>query len=423
MLLLLAGLATLGATSARALPDLSNPRPAGPLTLYPDHENRSLFYFEPGDLELARDRRGKPDLHFLQMRYVGTAVYGNEGETGSHSTLTLRIRMDGPTPAELAPARVGLARALGRRVELRPLPVADFEAVLVYAPVRRTTSESVEVGSVSGGHFEADGGREARSSRDAFWRERVYTLSLDPQTSQLFWKALQAGELVLSVGYAFFTRGVYTDEAPLDRGTALDLDTLREQIAGALDAADGDRDAQERLLSSLRGRLESMLEAAAVESDEALETHTRVARAGATAIRVDARRWPELFERVDFNQEAPPGYAALKVYCYDFRDGLRPDLFFKKVEILAEGVGGRDVPLETKFLSSQPDLYARTIRFPVAVHVDRPYRYRITRASRDGRVEVGDWRERTSWSRILDVTHRARQDGDDDSPSAEGEPG
>ena len=94
----------------------------------------------------------------------------------------------------------------------------------------------------------------------------------------------------------------------------------------------------------------------------------------------------------------------MKVYCYDFANALRPDLFYKKVEIEAQGVGGRAIPLDAKFLFSQPDLYARTIRFPVAVHVDRPFRYRVISAMRDGRTDEGPWLERSSWGGILDIT-------------------
>ena len=46
------------------------------------------------------------------------------------------------------------------------------------------------------------------------------------------------------------------------------------------------------------------------------------------------------------------------------KDDLRPDLFFKKVEVEAVAVNGRPTPAEVKFLPGQRDLYARTLRFP-----------------------------------------------------------
>ena len=37
-----------------------------------------------------------------------------------------------------------------------------------------------------------------------------------------------------------------------------------------------------------------------------------------------------------------------------------------------------------RFGRDQPDLYARSVRFGVAVRLDRPYRYRVTEIADDG---------------------------------------
>ena len=68
--------------------------------------------------------------------------------------------------------------------------------------------------------------------------------------------------------------------------------------------------------------------------------------------------------------------------------------------------GGRTVSLSAKFLRTQPDLYAHSVRFELPVLLDRPYRYRVTTALPDGTLDVGPWTERQSWSQILDVTSR-----------------
>ena len=154
------------------------------------------------------------------------------------------------------------------------------------------------------------------------------------------------------------------------------------------------------------GESEDGPDAAKKKKDAGPPQRTQVARVGATAIRIDAQRWPELFRRVDFNEQAPPGYAVLRLYCYDFKDGLRPELLFKKVDVEATAVGGRTVSLSTKFLRSQPDLYARSLRFELPVLLDRPYRYRVTTAQPDGTLDEGPWTERESWTQILDVTSR-----------------
>jgi hypothetical protein len=405
----------LAAGSVAAEPDLSKGRRYGPLHIYPDHRKDGLYYFEPGELSLARDLDGTPELRFLQMRYVGSAVYGNEGEHGSHSTLTLEVEMDGPDPARLAAARRGLAKALGHGVELRPLPIARFETALIYAPVGPGREVTGGAEAIAGGHFEAggEGGRDA--GRGAFWSERTYSVAMDPATSQLFWKALQAGDLVLSVSYAIFTRGVVSDEAGWLREHRLrpEVRNLQLALAGALGPARPAEAEQRKLAEQDLGQaagawLGSILSDVVDGEDEGPELPSRIRflRAGASAIRIDARRHRHLFQRVDFNEKAPPGYAVVKVYCYDFRDGLRPDLFYKKVTIEAQAVGGRAVPVELKFLHGEPDLYARSVRFPVPVRIDQPYRYRVTTASRDGRIETGPWQVRETWGPILDVTTR-----------------
>jgi hypothetical protein len=125
-----------------------------------------------------------------------------------------------------------------------------------------------------------------------------------------------------------------------------------------------------QLLELVRAQLEGKQgEEAASRTREQTRARLSARRSrarGAIAIRVDAARWPELFQRVDFNEQAPPGYAVLRLYCYDFKDGLRPELLFKKVDVEATAVGGRTVSLSTKFLRSQPDLYARSIALRAA---------------------------------------------------------
>jgi hypothetical protein len=163
----------------------------------------------------------------------------------------------------------------------------------------------------------------------------------------------------------------------------------------------GELTGSSELVSELRKSLQA---AGARDSAAADSVRLHVVRAGAIEIALDTKRYPDLMRRVDLNDRAPPGYAALDVYCYDFNNELRPDLAEKEVEIDAEGVAGRRVKLSASFTSTQPDLYSSGIRFPVAVRLDRPYRYRVHEIKNDGSEHAGPWRESASWSRILDVT-------------------
>ncbi len=115
-------------------------------------------------------------------------------------------------------------------------------------------------------------------------------------------------------------------------------------------------------------------------------------------------RWPRIIRRIDINESAPPGYAALDVYCYDFSQGTDAARYETQVEIQAAGVGGKPVALSATFSRTQPDLYARSLRFPVAVRMDRPYRFRVLSIAQDGTSKTTPWRERLGWTELLDVT-------------------
>jgi len=128
-----------------------------------------------------------------------------------------------------------------------------------------------------------------------------------------------------------------------------------------------------------------------------------MARAAAGGTR-DIARWPHIIRRIDINATAPPGYAALDVYCYDFSQAADSNRYETQVEIQAAGVGSGPVTLRATFSRTQPDLYARSLRFPVAVRMDRPYRFRIHAIAQDGTSMTTPWRERTSWVELLDVT-------------------
>jgi hypothetical protein len=332
--LLLATLPAALAAPAAARPNLDEPRPMGSLMLYPDDRKPGLLYYGPGELAVAREVDGRPDLHFLQMRYTGTAAGGDRGRIVQRSILGFRVTLQPPSVSDLEAAR----KTMAGPVELRPLPIQRLDAVLVYAPVGRPAEEKTVLPA---GHFEAGEG----GAPGAFWTSRSYVLGLDAPTAELFGRALAQGQVVLSVSYTFYAEG---GEPP--------------------------------------------------------KSEPRVVRSGAFAISVDAARWPDFLRRADVNERVPPGYPLLDVHCYDFGEKRRPALYEKQVEVEAESPGGGTVTARARFGRDQPDLYARSVRFGVAVRLDRPYRYRVTEVEEDGTSTVMPWRSRQSWAELLDVT-------------------
>jgi len=329
--------------AAQARPNLDTARPLAGLTVYADDSRPGLFFYAPGPLHVAQDADGRPDVHFLAVRYTGTAATGDRGRTLQRGLLTFSVTRQVPDGAALATARRTLGGGGGLAVELRPLPIRRLEATLVYAAPGRIEEAPVEL---SGGHFEEAEGAPATG---ALWTRRTYSLGLDAASAELFEKALAQGRLLLSLGYSFH-------------------------------AASG----------------------------EAADTQDRLVSTGTVTVSVDVHRWPGLSRRMDLNERVPPDYPLLDVYCYDFRDALHPGLYEKQVEVEAEAVGGGPVSARVRFGRDQPDLYARGLRFQVAVRLDRPYRYRVTTVTDAGTSAAGPWLTRGSWSQLLDVTTPGR---------------
>jgi hypothetical protein len=257
------------------------------------------------------------------------------------------------------------------------------ESAIVYAPLAPqpasapagTDQNPPAARPLPAGHFEST---DAAQPREGYWTERVYTLGLGPEDAQLLAAAFERGAVALSIGYAFLGDGIGPDR-PLQEltGSSILVEQLKKLIAPSPEAKDG-----------AGGRPPA----------------AHVVRAGAVSVSAEVSRWPGIIRRVDINESAPPGYAALDVYCYDFNQGGESSLYEKEIEIEAAGVGGGVVKLTTSFTRSQPDLYARSLRFPVAVRLDRPYRFRVVQVAQDGSSTATPWRDRPSWTELLDVS-------------------
>lgn len=366
---LLLGIVIMGPTSALAQPDLSQRRQVGTLIVYADDRRSNLYYYAPNELTLAELLPGKPDLHVLQIRYTGTAAGGDQGRQVYRSLLNFRVRMPAVTVDELQVAK-GILSPRADFIELRPLPIRRVEAALVYTALNAEAERSKPT-ALPAGYFQ-ESEKEKPTTSDVYWSERIYTLSLDNDTAQVFWSAFQKGQVVLSLGYAFMADGVEHDANIV-------------KLTGSAE-----------LIEALQGQIGK-------QSSDPRQRTIAVVRTGAFAVTADAGKWPDLFKRIDLNDRVPPGYATIDIYCYDFQS-RDIQVYEKRVEIEAEGVTGDLVRVDTKFRGKQPDIYARNLRFPFAVRLDRPYRYRVVTTALDGTMTVTPWLTQENWVRILDVT-------------------
>lgn len=355
-------------------PVTSSKRNMGGMEIYQDFGNKDLFYYAPGDLKLALEPDGKPEFQLVEMRYTGSSAYGDQGKNHFMNVVQFTVIMEQATADALRAAREELG---DKNVDLRPLPVRSIEAFMVAA-----VGEGSEKGSYKkigkDGSFQAEGEKGA-SGKYGFWTERTFTLKLEDHEAQLLWDQVANGQLSLSLGYTF-----YADMLP---GAKADM-----KISGDAKLASNFETSNEDLLM-----VDTLVVMQPVKSD-------------AFAVSIDVARWPGVLKKIDLNEGIPPAYAVLEVRCFDFADGLRPDLAVKGIDVAAMGVGGQMITIPTqKFLAAEPDLYARQIRFPYAVKLTMPYRYRVVEYTTDGDKVLSAWKVADSWGSHLDITTPARQ--------------
>ncbi len=344
-----------------AQPALDRARAAGPLTVFPDAEVEGRFYYVPGRLELAT-RNGRPAMLFLLTRYTGTRLTGDQGESEIFAHLSFDVEQQPVRANDIEAAREVLSREGVSRPGLRLLPVRRTEAQVVFAPLGGGRADTV-----SGGAFENRGGTAGTLS------ERRFTLRLDRFSAEAVWKMLESERTLVSFSYAYVAEGMIGSGGEM------------------------------RVTGDLASTAEGTLDADAMSAEGT--TDLRTVRADAFEVTLDPDRDSDLIQVVDVNAERPlqPAHGVLDIRCYDFRNGLRPDLAMKMVELEGEAANGRTARKLVIFQASVPDEAVHRLRFPFAVRLNQPLRYRVREIATNGEeIDLG-WRER-SWVGVLDVT-------------------
>lgn len=183
-----------------------------------------------------------------------------------------------------------------------------------------------------------------RWQQGARWSGRQLVLPLEPMMAQALWKAVEQGQTLVSL-------------------------TVDEMMAG------------------LR-REESKWEEAQTPMTWAIQ------------IDLDMKSYPELFRQTSLGGVMTHGYTGIDVFCFDFLEGLEPELYAKVVR-LAIPTAGRDLIEEVTFTDDND--YRYRIDFKHAKKLDQPYRVQVVRVYRDGRREEGPWQLKQGES-MLDVT-------------------
>lgn len=362
----------LAGTSVLAQPVVSHKEIINGVGIYADAKKTNVYYYEPGDIVLATDNFGVPLYKFFQMRYTGSQATGDQGAQNFKSILEFTVQLkhlDGSTIESI----IKTLKARTVKAELHPLPIKRIESGLVYA-LDVAGEQKGKATTVSGGKFEQT---NDDGNADELWTERMFTLSLDNISSQLLWSTLEKGQTVMSLCYSFYTPGI-VDSLPqisLTSGTALPED-LKDELSDLVETAEKDTTKKSILI-----------------------------KASATALTVDIKQSADRIKKIDINESRiPPDYAVLDIRCYDFNNGLRNDLYAKRLEAIATGMDGKEVKQTVTFYSSAPDIYYSGLRFKYAVKMDKPLKYRIVEIKNDTAPLYGKWVEQKSWNKLIDIT-------------------
>lgn len=332
--------------------------------VYQDKQYKTVFYHVPKGLKLVKNAEGKPHFKFIQMRYTGTRLTGDQGSYRFKSLVQFKVAQELLSKQQNDSIKTELDKQGYVVTSLKPLPISNLKAELIHAADNAQDSSYV----LSGGFFE-DTEAEAQVGN---WKERDYTMRLNNHDAQAFWNSFQDQQPTLSVNYTFF--------AQLFAEAATDLESTGSSRFDEVFEAEKDSDSLETVLQ---------------------ET---IVNAGVIPIYIDTQKWPDLITQVDINEQIPPDYAALDLYCFDFNNNIREDLYAKRIEIKATSVGGKTISVKKIFKSTSPELYAQTIQFVNAVKLNLPYFYQVTEIFQDGSYTKSNWQENTSWTEILDIT-------------------
>ena len=357
--------------SAFAQPNRSTRQVIDGAVIYQDNTNKTRYYYAPYGLKLVKNNEGKPDFKFIQMRYTGTKLTKDQGAFSFNSLLRFKVANHVPSMGQRDNIKK-IIRSKGMIItKLEPLPIHNLKASLKHTAGNDSVAKKFDNGFFDG---------TEKASANSYWTERDFTLRLNNEDAQLFWTTFQGDQPTISVEYTFFTKWLNSMENELSvSGSETFTEAMKEGFTKNEDSIN----------NSLK---------------------EEIVISGIVSINVDTKKWPELLKQIDVNEQIPPDYAALDVYCFDFNNEIRKDISSKRVEIKARGVGNGEINFKTTFRAAEPDIYAKTIRFIYAVKLDEAYSYRITEIFNDGRLKKSDWEEVENWHQILDITSQTVND-------------
>lgn len=336
--------------------------------VYRDSKQANSWYYMPPDYQLMSGGDGKPSITLIQMRYTGTAATGDEGLRKTNNIFQFRIGVDSLHHRKLLSLQAAMKKGYPGS-QLRMLPVRKFSSILIFSGTNHAEgSDSLSQAKTNGYAEPTDENAEINNS---YWNERVVTFRINNEDAQMIAAALKDNKTALSFGYAFYT--AFSDSA----------NNVITTNAG----------------EDIKAQLSELFREVN-KSDSSLV----MVKADAVPLKADVTKWPSVIVKTDINESVPAKFPVFTVYCYDFNNAFRDDLFAKKIEIKARSVNGSDVEAAFTFKQAKPEQFAKNIKFQYAVRFDRPFYYRVTEINNDGEPQSTEWMKRDNWTEMIDIT-------------------
>lgn len=339
------------------------------LIIFQDYTDASVYYYAPQGLKLVVDKAGKPSFKFIQMRYTGTRATTDQGDFRFKSLISLKVAQHLPEKTKIDSIKNVLLQRGYPVTTFKSMGLSNINAKLIHAADAFLDSTK----TIANGFFE----EATMPTQNTNWKERDFTIRLNNKDAQIFWEGFKSNQPTISVDYSFHAK-VFSN-------------TNRTLVV------DGSEAFETAIIASI-----------AEKDSTSIKLKEVIVNAGAIPIVIDTERWPDLIKQIDINEQIPPDYAAIDIYCYDFNNELRADLYAKRIEIKATGVGGKEVKIKKTFKYDTPEVYAQTTQFINAIKLSEPYQYRITEIFHDGSYHKTDWITKASWNEILDITTKPK---------------
>jgi hypothetical protein len=309
------------AVTAVASPNLDHYQDIEGVRVYKDHQKSNLFYLAPGMPVLETKSDNLPDYFFEIYRYMGRKGTSDSGKFWVKGVLNIGIQ-SGREKKVTKKIKKKLSQEHNIKYpKLRSMPVVKTDGKLLFSD------------------------QEVKWSQGTRWSQKKIIVPLDDTISQILWKAVKAGQTLISV-----------------------------QIEQSLAGVKKDKD-------NKWGKV-------------------NVPISYTLPVKLDKAAYPSLFSQTDLGGRMIKGYTGIDIFCFDFLENLDENLYAKIVEI---AIPAPKKPLVESVTFKKKSDYRTRIKFKLAKDLNIGYKVRITRVFLDGKSEEGQWNMRKGEA-MLDIT-------------------